>query len=149
MKSILIYTVLLLVLMLTGCSAETDKAAIQPHAAGKTTPILNLNNGQKWRADEATTSSILNMQQAMETFIMKADFSSAKAYQQLGQELRGELNNTYRNCTMTGSAHVELHKFLVPIEDDVKILLGEDAKAASNAQLRIEERLMMYQTFFD
>jgi hypothetical protein len=89
------------------------------------------------------------MQQLMEIFSTSNNVGSLEAYQELGKTLNGEMNTLFRQCTMTGPAHNKLHNFLTPIIKDIKILQGNNLKASSNAQLRLEEQLSGYQTFFE
>ena len=103
----------------------------------------------KWRADKNTTASIETMQQIMEVFVSGNNVGSLEAYQELGKTLNGEMKTLFRQCTMTGPAHDKLHTFLTPILKDIKILEGNNLKASTNAQLRLEEQLSVYQTFFE
>lgn len=103
----------------------------------------------KWRADENTTTSIENMQQLLEVFAAGNNVGTLEAYQELGKTLSGEMKTLFRQCTMTGPAHDKLHTFLKPVMQDVKILQGNDLEAAITAQLRLEEQLAVYQTFFE
>lgn len=144
-----LFFLILLVGIMYSCTNEVDRIpATEPQNAG-TMPILSLNKDQKWRADEFTTAGIEGMQEIMEHFNASKNTGSVQAYQELGKILNGELNTIFRQCTMTGAAHDELHKFLIPVVEDVKILQGENLEASTAALMRLEERLFMYQTFFE
>ena len=113
-------------------------------------PALQLGQkNAKWRADKFTTSGIENMQQIMEVFAAGNNVGSLEAYQELGITLNGEMKTLFRQCTMTGPAHDKLHTFLTPIMQDVKILQGNNLEASITAQLRLEEQLSGYHTFFE
>lgn len=103
----------------------------------------------KWQADEYTSASIENMQQILEVFTNSNNIGSLKAYQELGKNLNSEIKTLFRQCTMSGPAHKELHTFLTPVLQDVKTLQGNDLKASTTAHLRLEEQLSVYQAFFE
>lgn len=131
------------------CTNEADRIPGTIPQKASTAPVLNLNGEMKWRADDATTAGIEGMQETMKRFIASNNLGSVQAYQELGKTLNGELNSIFRQCTMTGLAHDELHKFLLPIIEDVKVLQDGNLEASTAAQLRLEERLYMYQAFFE
>src|SRR5688572_9803855 len=135
-----LFFLLLLVGIMYSCTNEADRIPVAESPKAGTMPILSLNEDQKWRADEFTTTGIEGMQGTMERFIASKNTGSVQAYQELGKTLNGELNTIFRQCTMTGPAHDELHKFLVPVVEDVKILQGENLEASTAAQMRLEER---------
>ena len=140
----------LLVGITYSCTNETDQIRSSEFQTATVASDLHLDpNNLKWRADENTTASIESMQQLMAVFATGNNVGSMEAYQELGKTLNGELNTLFRQCTMTGPSHDELHIFLTPIIKDVKALQGNDLEAAMAAQLHLEERLLVYQTFFE
>ena len=144
------FLLLLLVGLTYSCTNEADRIPATEIQEAAVAPDLKLDpNNQKWRADEATTASIESMQQILETFDMSKTAGDVVAFQELGKTLNAELNTIFRQCTMTGPAHDELHTFLTPIMKDVKILQGKDIVASSAAQARLQDRLHVYQTFFE
>lgn len=145
-----LFILLLLVGITYSCTNEADKIPTAEMQAASVASDLHLDkNHAKWRADEYTASSVESMQQLIEAFNNGNNFGSLEAYQELGKTMQGELNTLFRKCTMTGPAHEELHTFLTPIMKDIKVLQGEDLQAATTAQIRIEERLSIYQTYFE
>ncbi|HSI89915.1 MAG TPA: hypothetical protein VK927_02315 [Adhaeribacter sp.] len=123
--------------------------ANQVKAAPVATDLKLDTDNKKWRADEPTTTTIENMQQLMHTFGTGNNVGSVSAYQELGKTLNHEMNTLFRQCTMTGPAHDELHTILTPIMKDIKVLQGENLEASTAAQMRLEERLMVYNDFFE
>ncbi len=146
---------LIILLVLAGitysCTNETDRILPTEIQAATLASDLQLDsNNSKWRADEATTATVESLQQLMVAFgALNSNFTSVEACQELGWTMEGALNSLFRQCTMTGPAHDELHKFLVPILKDIKILKGDNLEAAVTAQMRIDERLSVYQAFFE
>jgi hypothetical protein len=145
-----LFILLLLVGFTYSCTSETGRIpATEIHEAALA-PDLKLDpNNQKWRADEATSASIASMQQLMDAFDTGKNAGEIVAFQELGKAMNGEMNTLFRQCTMTGPAHDELHTFLTPIVKDVKTLQGNNIEAATAAQLRLKDRLTVYQTYFE
>jgi hypothetical protein len=145
-----LFILLLLAGITYSCTNEADRIpSTEIQDAGAASDLKLDPNNQKWRADEATTASIESMQQLLETFEMGKTAGDVVAFQELGKTLNGELNTIFRQCTMTGPAHDELHTFLTPIMKDVQVLQANDAAASTAAQLRLQDRLNVYQTFFE
>ncbi|KAA9325681.1 hypothetical protein [Adhaeribacter soli] len=145
-----LFILLLLVGLTYSCTSEADRIPTTNILDAAVASDLKLDpNNQKWRADEATTASIESMQLLLETFDTGKTAGDVVAFQELGKTLNGELNTIFRQCTMTGPAHDELHTFLTPIMKDVQILQGDDVAASTAAQLRLQDRLGVYQTFFE
>ena len=140
------FCMLLLLFLVQACTSETDTPYTQPVTKAPTG--LHLNSGKKWQADEATTENISQMQQTLNRYQPGAE-NKPEAFQQLGRELRADLNKTFRDCTMTGQAHEVLHQFLIPIEQNIEVLEANDPEAALAAQLRIEEQLSNYADYFE
>ncbi|MBK0402396.1 hypothetical protein I5M27_05330 [Adhaeribacter sp. BT258] len=132
------------------CTNETDRIPATEIQEAAVAPDLKLDpNNQKWRADEPTSASIESMQQLMNAFDTGKNVGDIVAFQELGKTMNGEMNTLFRQCTMTGPAHDELHTFLTPIMKDVKILQGSNIEASTAAQLRLKDRLAVFQTFFE
>lgn len=145
-----LFILLLLVSITYSCASEADRIPTTEIQEAVLAPDLKLDpNNQKWRADEATTVSIESMQQLMAAFDTGKNVGDIEAFQELGKSMNGELNTLFRQCTMTGLAHDELHAFLTPIMKDVKILQGTNIEASTAAQLRLKDRLEVYPQFFE
>ena len=145
-----LFILLLLVGITYSCTSEADRIPATEIQEAALAPDLKLDpNNQKWRADEATSASIASMQQLMNAFDTGKNVGDIEAFQELGKAMNGEMNTLFRQCTMTGPAHDELHTFLTPIIKDVKILQGNNIEASTAAQLRLKDRLEVYQTFFE
>jgi hypothetical protein len=72
---------------------------------------LDLNEGKKWKANPETTEGIHNM-----IAIIEDDKSSSiEDYSILAEELGEEKTNIFKQCTMKGEAHENLHAYLIPL----------------------------------
>lgn len=88
----------------TGQSHDDHKHHQHNHAS------INLNHGEKWTVDANMFEYINNMEKDVNNF----ESSSDKNYAALATGLEENLNLLKTNCTMKGTAHDALHKWLVP-----------------------------------
>lgn len=84
---------------------------------------IELNNGEKWTVDKDMMVHIRNMEKDVVAFGKDAK----KDYAAISKKLLANIDLLTSNCTMTGKAHDELHKWLLPYID----LVGE-LEAAEN-----------------
>ena len=145
-----LFILLFLVGITYSCTNETGRIpATEIQEAAIVSDIKLDPNNQKWQADAATSASIESLQQLLEVFDSCQNVGDIEAFQELGKTMNGQLNTLFRQCTMTGPTHDELHTFLAPIMKDVKVLEGNNIEASTSAQLRLKDRLALYQTFFE
>ncbi len=107
-------------------------------------PIV-LNEGEKWIVDEEMMVHVKNMDNDVNAFEAKSlnDFSV------LAKKIENNIELLTSNCTMTGQAHDELHKWLLPFID-----LSEAFSASKSAQeftdnfLKIKTSFITFNTYF-
>ena len=87
---------------------KTDK--LEHHNEEETTEALGLTEGQKWTVDQNTAMHIKSMEINLENF----KGTTVAEYQTLATSLKQNTDDLIKNCTMTGKAHDELHKWLLP-----------------------------------
>ena len=80
------------------------------HANGNGLPQVRIENGEKWIANPETTEGISNMQNLVSTF--KPGEHSLENRQELKNKLDDEFKNIFKQCTMKGEAHNQLHNYL-------------------------------------
>ena len=73
---------------------------------------VQLNNGKKWQANPETTQGIRNMQ----SLLNRATDNTEK----LSAQLENEFSQIFKNCTMTGEAHDQLHNYLLPLKEQLE-----------------------------
>ncbi len=73
-----------------------------------------LNNGKKWSVDAPMMVSIRNMEKAVQNFSSTNPAAMMDDYKNLSKTLTQNVEDLTSSCTMTGQAHDELHKWLVP-----------------------------------
>ncbi len=99
---------------------------------------IELNNGEKWGADEHTLSVVEDMKSEVSGLAGVGE----KNHGVLAESLTRQLNVLIAGCTMTGEAHDQLHKWLVPFMDNVKQLaVAETESEAGREVAEIEEGL--------
>lgn len=74
---------------------------------------IELVNNEKWKVNEEMMIHIKNM----ESDVKSVSTGNADSLDWLGQRLDEHLGLLTSNCTMTGKAHDELHKWLIPFID--------------------------------
>ncbi|MFT6996625.1 MAG: hypothetical protein ACJAQ4_000366 [Cryomorphaceae bacterium] len=141
MKKILFISAIFL--LITSCS-ETTKEAKEEIEETKVekmdAPEVQLNEGQLWEANMATIEGIKNLSVMAESFD-----SSSENYETLQSNLRDEFGLIFKNCTMKGEAHEQLHNYLLPLME----LFGELTEEASEKTLgKIKEHLARFDSYF-
>jgi hypothetical protein len=110
-KKMIVVTIGLLVLSCNTKSKEEKTTEIKTeehqHSESET---IQLNEGKKWKVDDAMMLHIRNMEKDVDNF----DKESDKNYSLLADKLKVNIDLLTSNCTMKGEAHDELHKWLVP-----------------------------------
>jgi len=111
-------TLFLIILVFTACTnKKLDKnkqtSDTVKHTHNEKLEEIELNNGQKWKVDEAMMEIIRKMESDVYSF----SDSNKKDYHELGKKLQANIELLTSNCTMKGKAHDELHKWLLPFID--------------------------------
>jgi len=108
-----------------------------------------LDNGKKWVVVPEMMKFIKNIENEVVLF-SKHEQPAYNDYKMLSSSIEKNLEELTSNCTMTGQAHDELHKWLVPFLDlsaeFVEVKNEEEAKAAYQ---RIKESFNEFNTYFE
>lgn len=115
MKSTFRIAVISLTLMSIGCTNQTESN--ESSESVKNTYDIELVNKEKWEVNKEMMVHIKNM----ESDIQATSNQSSPNYVELGSKLNTHIGLLTSNCTMTGKAHDELHKWLLPFIDSVKV----------------------------
>lgn len=102
---------------------------------------IELDNGKKWIVVDEMMGHIRNMESDVALF----ESFEEKDYHSLAVKLEDNIDLLTSNCTMTGKAHDELHKWLLPYID----LVGEltDAKNDEEAGATYHKIQASFKTF--
>ena len=110
-------------LIFAACGNQTEEKTVPTetvetetvHDHDHESEAIELNEGQKWIVDDSMMVHIRNMETDVNDFVGTA----LTDYQTLATSLQENINLLTSNCTMTGKAHDELHKWLLPYIDTV------------------------------
>ncbi len=108
---------------------------------------LSLNNGEKWKANEATSQGISKMLEIVNNNISDNQVSSLNAK---GEQLEQEMKVIFEKCDMTGEAHEQLHNFLFPLFKKFR-LMKETSNVEDFYQLEkeVKTHLENYYNYFE
>lgn len=106
---------------------------------------IELNNGEKWKVDEAMLLHIRNMESDVFSFSKLKE----KEYNALAISLQSKIDLLTSNCTMKGKAHDELHKWLLPYIDLVKEFSESKDETTLNEQFqKIQTSFTTFNQYF-
>jgi hypothetical protein len=120
--------------------SEDKKETRQEEFAQAESPEVELNEGEPWPANAETITGIDNLKQLAERFD-----SSSDSYEELQSQMREEFSLIFKNCTMKGEAHEQLHNYLLPLMDFFGELTTSNQDAALTA---IRKHLAQFDEYF-
>lgn len=138
-----ILTSFILFLLITSCTNQSDsKGNSEPN---KNTYNIELVNNEKWEVNKEMMIHIKNM----ESDIKSTSNQSSPNYEELGSKLDENIGLLTSNCTMTGKAHDELHKWLLPFIDLVQELNDAVSKEEQIQSFEaMQESMNEFNTYF-
>jgi hypothetical protein len=106
---------------------------------------IELNKGKKWIVD----AEMMKIIREMESSIQNHTSNTNKNYNALSEDLQLKIEELTSNCTMTGKAHDELHKWLVPYMELVDELYEADEESKQAETFKeIQESFVMFNQYF-
>ena len=106
---------------------------------------ITLDNGNKWVVPESMMVYLDNMVKEVTT----ARSSKAAEFSVIHRKLEGNIDKLTSNCTMTGQAHDELHKWLVPFIDLVNSYTDDHADTEKKEWLaEVDSSLTTFGKYF-
>lgn len=120
---------------------QTTTVAHEEHHHENESEIIKLNNGEKWKVNDEMMPSIKSMEKDIKDFSIDEE----KDYKSLAEKLQKNINLLTSSCTMTGEAHDELHKWLLPYIDLVKEF--SEAKDETEASKQFKNIQISFATF--
>lgn len=153
MEKILISLSMISLLLFSCDNSFEDKAKKQNETVDKVghhhdSEIQNieLDKGEKWKVTEKMLVSI----RAMESDITALPKVHSKYYKLLSEKLQKNIDLLTSNCTMTGKAHDELHKWLIPfIALAIDLSEAKDIKNQEKCFQKLEESFVLFNTYFN
>lgn len=125
----LLFVILLAVTALSSCQSPKHNGV-----------GVELDNGKKWTANAETTEGINNMIAIIEN---NADAPELK------KQLKDEFNLIFKNCTMKGEAHNQLHNFLLPMKQMIDKIDEEQSNIRQINIKSLSEYLATYKNYFN
>lgn len=111
----------------------------------KTSEELVLNNGTKWKVDQATDNNVARLQQIAE----KVNGHKLVDYHQAGTTLQAGINQMIKECHMKGPDHLALHKWLEPLMKQVNQLKQATTPASAKIHFsEVKKRLTLFNQYF-
>ena len=127
---------------------ETTSEDIK-HEHDSDAATLELNNGDRWKADSSTNNNVKNLQGIVDKFKSSTD-RSVNAYNSTGTELQVGVNKMISECKMKGADHDALHKWLEPMISEIaKLQKSANEQEAADVIKQIGEQLKQYQQYFE
>lgn len=141
MKAIL--ASIFLILLINSCTNQSDSK--ENTESNKHTYRLELVNNEKWKVNKEMMVHIENMESDIEAVSKQ----TSPNFKELGSNLDENIGLLTSNCTMTGKAHDELHKWLLPFIDLVKDLNAVDSKEDQMQSFKaIQESMNEFNMYF-
>jgi hypothetical protein len=136
-KSILIFAI-----ALGACTSETNDIVETTHEHAVSEEVV-LDNGKKWAVDTEMMIHIQNINSDVSSF-------EGKEFDVLHEKLDNNLTLLTSNCTMSGQAHDELHKWLVPFLGTVQEFGNASTMSESQQIFReIESAMVEFKKYFE
>ncbi len=106
---------------------------------------LQLNNNEKWEISKGMKSPV----EKMNKLVSKFDGTEVVDYQLLGDDIGKQTSKLIRKCDMTGKAHEELHKWLLPFLDLKEAMVMTSSPEEGEAILEhIKIELKVFDQYF-
>lgn len=115
------------------------------HEHGDITGEIRLNNGEKWVVNEEMKPHVLKGEKLVDEYLS----SGGADYKTLANQVEDANTNLISSCTMKGTSHDELHKWLHPhMELVAKLQQATDQANADQLIADIQASYEMYHAYF-
>lgn len=128
--------------------APTGVVAAEPHAHAATAKI-KLDNGKKWRTDEALRRGMSEIRTAMVDALpaIHANKFSRGSFDELAGRVQGQIDYVTENCKLPEEADHQLHVVLEQILDGIAVMKADKGRA--EGAVKIVQALELYGTHFN
>ncbi len=131
----LFYLTALFLLPFAGCGEHHHGEAVE----------VQLDNGKKWAANPETTQGIANMVAQVNVF----QGTDEAGYDQLAGQLDNEFQLIFKNCTMKGEGHEQLHNYLLPMKAILEDLEEGPVAERQKSLEALGQHLATYSNYFE
>ena len=147
-----LFFVVLLAAGIVACNGNNKGGTAQDHSqdsvVGSRTEKqsqLVLNNGNKWKLDEATRSNMDSIRKTVQI----VGKSTEKNYVKAASDLENDANRLVSQCRMSGKDHDMLHLWLENFLSDLKQLKTSSKEDQPMAFERIETLVNQFGDYFE
>lgn len=106
---------------------------------------LQLNNGAKWKTDDATKKNV----GAMAEIVNDSNYLSARSASQLVSKLESQINELVKECSMSGPDHEALHTWLEQVMLDNRKISEAEPDEYQKLRLALKADVEQYFEFFE
>jgi hypothetical protein len=143
MKQLLIILIIASASCTNQTSSETQNSKTEAeHEKPATT--LSLNNGVKWKADEATLKNVAAIVQV----VNDPANTVAEKRTQFYTSVQARIDTLVKECSMKGAEHEALHAWLAKVLKDVKEL-KENAAEFKRAHATLKQDVLSFYQYFE
>lgn len=149
MKKVKFVLASLSILMMVSCGKKETRSesesAIHPEEMQAGHEEIELNNGERWNVNEEMKPPVIASEDLFNHYMV----SNRSDYQNLADDLKGNVNALIKSCTMQGKSHDELHKWLHPYIEQIEKLKQADSPEETDAVLmEIGTSFEIYHQYF-
>lgn len=123
-------------------SEQTTAEGMEDHVK------IQLDDGALWRANPETNLGISNMADMMAA-MADMEREDVDSYNVLSESLLEQFNMIFDKCTMTGEAHEQLHKYMLPMKEMFESMAANDLDTCKDAYERLSGHLAEYPDYFE
>ena len=139
--------IVLMIFAFAACTSNTKQDAVNETDSTathhETQAGLQLNNGAKWKTDEATKRNVGVLQS------IANDRTSGANNATVANRLQSALDTLIKQCTMQGADHEALHQWLQPVIHGVKEMKEEKGKEGTEAIVALRTELARFNEYFE
>lgn len=117
--------IIMLTIAITACNSQVNTEHQGKEIANEkenTAMEVQLNRGNKWKADQATKKNV----EAMLQVVNDSVYADVTKKRQLSANLQSKIDTLVKQCSMQGAEHDALHLWLEKVVKDIKKLKEED-----------------------
>lgn len=137
-----------LTIIFFGCkhSSDTHSGDTMQQEEQHLSTSIQLNDGEKWKANDETIEGIKIMQNLIDKFPSNP---TPEDYRLLKTNFEDNLKVIFDKCTMTGEAHEQLHNFLLPLINMTEFLGSKDIEICKTTFVEITQHIAGFDTYFE
>jgi hypothetical protein len=122
-----------------GKTEETSEEVADSHG-------LSLNNGMKWKSDQATMANV----NAMKLIMENSSPQSIEEFHMTADMMQGSVDKMISECRMTGADHDALHLWLEPLMEKTKELKeGETMDELTLIHDWLDDQVNLFYEYFE